>query len=576
MSIYNKHLHKTVNTLLAAVFLLFGAAANADERILDFHSDISISEDGSITVTETIRVRSEGENMRRGIYRDFPTRYKDRLGNNFRVSFDVLDVQRDGKEESFHTEDRSNGVRVYIGSAQRLLAPGEHEYRLRYHTNRQLGYFADYDELYWNVTGLGWMFPIDHASARVVLPQAVAADQLRIAFYTGSKGSSDTNAESRITSGTTIEFQTTTGLQPRQGLTIAVGWPKGITHEPATSVRLGYFFKDNGRALAVLIGLLAPLFWYLWAWKHYGRDPRKGIIIPLFKPPKGLTPAGCRYIQKMSFDNKAFTAAVISLAIKGYLKIYDESDTFILRRMESNNAKSASTGEQAVLTELFADGVTTVELDNENHAVFGKARKGLNKALKTEHLGRVFNLNSIYALPAVLLSVIALVVAVKLTGSVMILIIFVILSMFMHVLFLFLLRAPTPGGRRIMDEIEGFKMYLDTAEQDRLDRMRSPELTPEVFELFLPYAFALGVENNWCERFSREFPEPVDGSKGYHAGWYSGQYAGLAGLHHLGSDFSNSFSSAISSASTPPGSSSGSGGGGFSGGGGGGGGGGGW
>ena len=128
----------------------------------------------------------------------------------------------------------------------------------------------------------------------------------------------------------------------------------------------------------------------------------------------------------------------------------------------------------------------------------------------------------------------------------------------------------------IMDEIDGFKMYLDTAEQDRLDRMRSPALTPEVFEAFLPYAYALGVENNWCQRFAREIPEEVRQKSGYHPGWYSGRFHGINALNHLGDDFGSSFSSAISSASSPPGSSSGSGGGGFSGGGGGGGGGGGW
>ena len=127
-----------------------------------------------------------------------------------------------------------------------------------------------------------------------------------------------------------------------------------------------------------------------------------------------------------------------------------------------------------------------------------------------------------------------------------------------------------------MDEIEGFKMYLDTAEQDRLERMQSPGLTPEVFETFLPFAFALGVENNWCERFARELPEELAKRGGYQPTWYTGSQNRLNALSHLGNDFNNSFSSAISSASSPPGSSSGSGGGGSSGGGGGGGGGGGW
>ena len=127
-----------------------------------------------------------------------------------------------------------------------------------------------------------------------------------------------------------------------------------------------------------------------------------------------------------------------------------------------------------------------------------------------------------------------------------------------------------------MDEIEGFRMYLDTAEKDRLDRMRSPRLTPEVFETFLSYAFALGVENNWCYRFAKELPDELAAGGEYRPAWYVGKRSGLAAISHLGSGFGSHFSAAISSASSPPGSSSGSGGGGSSGGGGGGGGGGGW
>jgi uncharacterized membrane protein len=127
-----------------------------------------------------------------------------------------------------------------------------------------------------------------------------------------------------------------------------------------------------------------------------------------------------------------------------------------------------------------------------------------------------------------------------------------------------------------MDEIEGFRMYLGTAEQERLDRMQSPMLTTEVFESFLPYAYALGVENRWCDRFARELPAEVRQDPAYTPSWYHGRFHGLPAIHHLGSGFGSDFGSAISAASAPPGSSSGAGGGGFSGGGGGGGGGGGW
>ncbi len=577
MLTFRRHGLGSALPLLATVCLLLGSTAFASERILLYHADILIRPDSSMLVTETIRVNTEGKEIRRGIYRDFPTTYKDRYGNRYRVTFDILDLLRNDREEVFHTQHVSNGVRVYFGSADRVLTPGIHEYRFRYHTTRQLGYFEDFDELYWNVTGSDWKFSIDRASAVIELPQAVDPDDLRLDFYTGRQGSTEKNAAASITGDRKIGFYTTHGLKPHENLTIAVGWPKGIVSEPTAAERLGYFLGDNRAALAMLAGFLLSLGWYSWAWNKLGRDPRKGIIIPRFKPPKGLTPAGCSYIRTMSFTQQAFAAAVVSLGVKGYLQIKESDEEFTLYRQDAPGNVVASKGEIAVLDALFNQGATAqIKLDQENHEAFSKARTALKKALKDEHLGRLFNLNSIYALPAIVLTIAAAGIAAFMNAGPVLWVVYSVLSFALHLVFLYLMRAPTPAGRRIMDEIEGFRMYLDTAEQSRLERMRSPELTPEVFELFLPFAFALGVENNWCDRFARDFPVDQEGRDAYRPHWYIGHSTGLAGLHHLGNDFNSGFSTAIASASSPPGSSSGSGGGGFSGGGGGGGGGGGW
>ena len=198
---------------LVLLALLITGFAFADERILNYHSDVLIRNNGSMMVTETIRVRAEGQDIRRGIYRDFPTSYKDRHGNHYRVTFNVLDVQRNNSSEAFHTEKMSNGVRVYIGSANNMLPHGVHEYRLRFNTTRQLGFFNEFDELYWNVTGNGWMFPIDRASAIIELPEAVDPDDLRMDFYTGPQGSAGKDATSRISSTRKVAFETTRGLQ---------------------------------------------------------------------------------------------------------------------------------------------------------------------------------------------------------------------------------------------------------------------------------------------------------------------------------------------------------------------------
>jgi len=146
---------------------------------------------------------------------------------------------------------------------------------------------------------------------------------------------------------------------------------------------------------------------------------------------------------------------------------------------------------------------------------------------------------------------------------------------FINVLFYHLLKAPTLSGRKVMDEIEGFKLYLSVAEEERLNLLNPPDKTAQLFEKYLPYAMALDVENEWSEHFAGVLAEAEMGGE-YCPTWYTGRsWSGMDG-RSLASSLGGAFAGAISSASSAPGSSSGSGGGGSSGGGGGGGGGGGW
>ena len=146
----------------------------------------------------------------------------------------------------------------------------------------------------------------------------------------------------------------------------------------------------------------------------------------------------------------------------------------------------------------------------------------------------------------------------------------------LNILFYYLMRAPTKSGRLLMDQIEGFKLYLSTAEEDRLNALNPPEKTPELFEKYLPYALALGVDQAWSERFSDVLSRAAAEDDGYRPRWYSGNRFSNFSSGGFSSSLGSSLSKAVASSSVAPGSSSGGGGGGFSGGGGGGGGGGGW
>ncbi|MEI9996570.1 MAG: DUF2207 domain-containing protein [Rhizomicrobium sp.] len=619
-----------------------------EERITDFDSDITVAKNGTLTVTESIAVNATGEQIRHGIYRDFPTLYTDPHGVRVRVRFDVMGVTLDGAPAPYDTESISNGVRVKIGDKDSMVSPGRHIYALSYITARQIGFFDKYDELYWNVTGVGWIFPIDKAAATIHLPKG--AKILQSAVYTGPQGSSAHNGSAEPLSGDTIRFVTTEPLGSHEGLTVAVGFAKGAVVPPSDAELKRDFIIDNASAIVAVLGVLALAIFYLAAWWHYGRDPKRGTVIPLFAPPAGLSPEAVRYIHNMAYDRKAFAAALINMAVKGYLTIAEAGGTYTLTRTgKSEAAAQLSASESAMGKELFDGPEDSIELKQTNHSAVQSAISALKIALSRECERHYFVTNSgwfwgglgILALTggaaallsddaqttAVMLGIVALwaagasyllhaawrnwvslfvdhgsrvthffvallasVFAVPVAGLLIAALFFLkevpwpafaalLTGGVLAYVFYYLLKAPTVSGAAIMDQIDGFKLFLETAEKDRLEILNPPQVTPAVFEKFLPYAIALDCENQWSRKFEAEAAAAGLGSDqnyGYVPLWYVGSNFGQLGTAGLVSSIGSSLGSAAASASVAPGSSSGSGGGGFSGGGGGGGGGGGW
>src|ERR1700731_4843916 len=184
---------KRAAVLSAAALVCSALSAQASERITDFASDVRVTQTGALTVTENISVNVEGDRIRHGIYRDFPTTYS-KNGRRIRVEFDVLSVALDGHNEPYSVAAIEDGERVKIGDPNTLIAPGPHRFTLVYATDRQIAFFDGYDELYWNVTGNFWQFPIDRADALIELP--AGAQISRSSAWTGAVGSTAHNAQS--------------------------------------------------------------------------------------------------------------------------------------------------------------------------------------------------------------------------------------------------------------------------------------------------------------------------------------------------------------------------------------------
>ncbi|QQS35379.1 MAG: DUF2207 domain-containing protein [Ignavibacteriales bacterium] len=614
------------------------------ERIESYHSEIKINTDGSMNVEETIKVYSLGQQIKRGIFRDFPTRYKDDYGNKVIVDFELLETLRDGKTEPNHYENVSNGIRIYLGSENIFLTPRKfYTYTIRYKTSRQLGFFKDHDELYWNVTGNGWAFEIQKATARITLPEGISKDDLKAYAFTGQFGSKGRNYTYKINPDASVEFITKYSLNGYEGLTVVVEFPKGFVKEADTSQKINYFIKDNRSIIIALAGLVILFLYYIFFWFRYGRDPEKQTIIPLYEAPGNITPAAARYLLKMGFDNKCFAALIMNLAVKKHLTIQEDDATYQLIGT-GIPAESLSSEEKKVLTSLSLQKKgKSLLLKNVNHSEVKKGINALKSALKTDYEKTYFITNRKYFLIGILISVIVYVATIAFSSEAeiglfiwlsiwsfgVILLVFtvfkswvdvfrrgrkkaasiagaifitlfslpfiggeifglVMLSMegspftllllaligTLNVVFYQLLKAPTLLGRSFMDKIEGFKMYLGVAEKDRLNLMHPVDKTPELFEKFLPFAFALGVEQEWSEQFESILSSVREDGRKYSPSFYSGTAWSTFGASGFASSFSGSFSSAVSSSSSAPGSSSGSGG--SSGGGGGGGGGGGW
>ncbi len=643
-----------ISLAVLLIFVVVGpdAAAAVSETILSFASEIAVNADASLHVTETIRVVGAGDQIKRGIYRDFPTTYRDHAGNRYVVGFTILDVARDGRPEAYHTEDLSNGVRIYMGQKEYLLPPGEHTYTLSYRTDRQLGFFRDHDELYWNVTGNGWVFPIETAFARVALPAGIPADKVILEGYTGPMGAKGQDFSSALTPEGRAVFKTTRRLAANEGLTIVVLWPKGFVQEPSPAEKTFHFLKVNLTALVAFAGLVVLLLYYVLVWFRAGRDPTRGIIMPIYTPPDNLSPAAMRYIAEMKYDDRAFAAAVIDMAVKGFLSIREKDGRYTLAKTGGDLTRLGAE-EKKIAGHLFQNGESIV-LEPKNHAHIAAAKNALKTALtlsfeKTHFvtnrgafvtgmvisavvmaasflsmwkqpdvfflgvwltawsIGVVFisgmvvklwrqvfagarklgttvgSLGSaivmtVFALPFLGAEIFVLVILARSAPALVGLIAVVVI---LNMAFYHLLKAPTMLGRRILDRIEGFKMFLGATEGDRLQRMVPADRTPELYEKYLPYALALNVEQAWTEQFADVLSASLkrDGG-GYHPGWYSGTLFDGGQIGSFAGDVGNALSSAISSSATAPGSrsggSSGGGGGGSSGGGGGGGGGGGW
>ena len=348
------HLLFLTPCLLGLALLFLPGSARGDDRILAFDSVVRVAEDGTLKVTENLRLVAEGDGARRGLLRVFSSPSREETAPPSAMGLEVLEVLRDGEKEPWRTENRGGTVRLFLGDPERPAPPGVHTYLISYRTAGQIAFRPDRDELRWNVTGCGWTLPVERATCRVLLPEdsGEVPPFLDLSATTGLGEDREGDVSYRVDADGSAAFESTRTLQPREDLRVTASWPKGtvVSSEEAAErleTRRGHGWFLGGCALSVL-----TLLYFLGVWSRVGRPPRPESLTPRLAPPVDFSPAACRLFRRRDFDGRTFVCALLDGAVKGALHLRREGEDYVLE-LRDQGWENLAPEETGLLRALF-------------------------------------------------------------------------------------------------------------------------------------------------------------------------------------------------------------------------------
>lgn len=592
--------------LIASIFLM-PLISKADEGwVIDsFDSYIVIQKDGKVNVEEKIGV-DFGNLEKHGIYRDIPYIYRTQDNKKTYTKVEVVNVTSGVSRIPYKVEKNQSNLRIRIGDPNQTVS-GKQNYKINYLVSGVLNSYYNYDELYWNVTGLDWPVPIKESAATVVLPEPGV---IQSSCYRGSFGSRQTCDAEKI-SDKIVRFNFLDVLSPGEGLAVALGYAKGMV--PILKIAPPETFFDKVFSLNTLISFSAifavGLYFIIRAWWRHGRDlwwGRKSsfgqtrieadastrinadgqqmpfgadeTIVPEYEPPLGLRPAEIGTLIDEKADTLDVSATIVDLAVRGYLIITETEKKWIFGKIDylltrtDKSDKELMLYEQLLLVSLFRyrTEIKLSELKNKFYNDLRKVKKALyqevaRKNLFTKNPETTRSHYIKYAALAIAAGIAFIFISSKILNSALIGAGLGVITAGVVLIFVGYIGMPqrTALGRETYRQARGYKLFVSGTEKYRQPFFENRSIFMDV----LPYAIVFGVTKKLASAFAEMGIEPPQPS------WYRGVGAFNIAVFSASID---SFSSSLSSAMMSSPSGSGSGGGGFSGGGFGGGGGGSW
>ena len=552
---------------------------NQTERIIDFHADIYIKMDGKISVTEYITVYVDNKDILRGIIRNIPVSRLDSKGKIRQLPIEVISLKRNGQSSGYSLRsiypDRNFKERlIYAGSSETILEKGIHQYELVYETSCNVGnnmrghitFFDEYAELYWNVMGGDGIYSFERTSATVYLP---GVDAIQWSCYTGVPGSTE---QAYVCDGneSAPTFRVSRALNPDEGFSVAVAFPRDVIDIP---IEFDILWEDNINRIKGVIYIFILFIIMFIMWLIFCQGARVPAIIPQFSAPNGWSAEKVSYLYKHGFGKKTFTVAILQMAVRKAIgiesrKLFKGDNTYVLTnnciKTHDDNGQiikrqPLSNEQQTIFAKLFSftsfgsneDRNKRIELSKLNEIRLTDARNSLCKSISelipVERLYTVKYRCNLTALIFALLFCVMFVGSYNLdVDDISSLFIVPIILLTMMFVFILKVRSLTPFGAKVKAELEGLKMYIGKAEKRWLNVMMPPEKTPEHFEEMLPYAFALGVENKWCDKF-HDVLKRCD----YKPSWYSDSDLDMSNISYtISHSVIRSVSSSVASSSS--------------------------
>lgn len=574
------------------------AQSTQNFTITDFTADYYIGRTEqkvpTMEVNELILANFPGTSQNHGILRAIPDSYK---GQPLDIQVkSITDGQ--GKPYQFTTSKDSGNLVLKIGDPDTYVR-GTTVYNIVYTLKNQMSFWANHDELYWDVNGDQWQQSFGAVTARIHIPASIASElQDQQLCYTGSYGSNTQNctiARSHQNEDVVVTTQAK-NLGAGETLTYVLAFNSGTfsvdkAAQRAKIMRIALF-------ALLLIGIpLIFLFFVISKWRKYGRDSAgRGTIVPEYTPPKKLAVLTSDVLLQEKLRTQAITATIIELAVQKFIAIFEVTEKKFLSKatqyeLELQRKPGKVTSEQAaVISMLFPSQTvgTRVKLADRKNSFYkevAKLSKSVPKALyetgyfrndPVKARNKYYIFGTLLLIGGIITSFFLIGVYWPLTGLTG----GVALAGLIALLAANTMPARSALGVEMRDYLRGLEMYMKLAEAERIKYLQSPKGVKQwgdpndpqtkikLFEKLLPYAMIFGIEKDWAKEFKDIYNEPPD--------WYHGNWTAFNTVFLVSS--LNSFNATSVASFSPPSSSgsSGTGGGGFSGGGGGGGGGGGW